>query len=69
MAKNAKGPERGWFEDYTCGCVSDIVRFKKDLLGYCGQHGTDRRQIRHVNHPAMKSAARREGRGGVGWRR
>jgi hypothetical protein len=29
----------GWFEEYRCGCVSDVVKRKKELLGYCGQHG------------------------------
>lgn len=36
---------RGYFEDYACGCVSEIVRYKKDLLGYCGQHGDSRRYV------------------------
>lgn len=35
----------GWFEEYSCGCVSDIVKRKKDLIGYCGIHGNDRRRI------------------------
>jgi hypothetical protein len=34
----------GWFEEYHCGCVSDTERFKKDLLGYCGKHGDNRRR-------------------------
>lgn len=33
----------GWWEDYKCGCVSEVVRRKRDLLGYCGKHGADRR--------------------------
>lgn len=33
----------GWFEEYRCGCVSEITRFKKDLLGYCSRHGENRR--------------------------
>ena len=35
----------GWFEEYRCGCVSEIVRFKKELVGYCGTHGDNRRAI------------------------
>ena len=32
---------RGWFEAYRCGCVSEIVARKKDLIGYCGKHGAE----------------------------
>ena len=35
----------GYFEEYECACISKCVRFKKDLLGYCADHGRDRRQI------------------------
>lgn len=28
----------GWFEEYGCGCISETVKRRKDLLGYCGQH-------------------------------
>jgi len=35
----------GWFEEYACGCVSEIVKYKKDLIGYCPDHGDDRRNI------------------------
>ena len=33
----------GWWEEYKCGCVSEIVKRKKDLPGYCGKHGEDAR--------------------------
>ena len=33
----------GWWEEYACGCVSETVERKKDLLGYCGKHGDERR--------------------------
>ena len=36
---------KGWFEHYQCGCVSEVVNHKKDLFGYCPQHGMDRKQI------------------------
>lgn len=36
---------RAYFEDYKCGCVSGYVERKKDLRGYCGQHGQSRRQV------------------------
>ena len=35
----------GWWEEYRCGCVSDFVKRKKDLLGYCAIHGEDTRHI------------------------
>ena len=34
-----------YFEEYKCGCVSKIVRTKKDLVGYCGKHGDDMRNV------------------------
>ena len=37
--------KRGWFEEYECGCVSETVRTKAELLGYCGQHGGDRKGV------------------------
>src|SRR6266478_5426683 len=46
LARSAGYPKiRGWFEDYRCGCVSETVRTKRELLGYCGQHGDDRRKV------------------------
>jgi hypothetical protein len=36
----------GWFEEYeNCGCVSETVKTKKELLGYCLKHGNNRRKI------------------------
>jgi hypothetical protein len=35
----------GWYEEYRCGCVSETVRRKRDLLGYCPKHGEDRRAV------------------------
>lgn len=32
----------GWFEEYRCGCISETVDRKKDLLGYCEKHGDNR---------------------------
>lgn len=41
-----KPPKRiGWFEEYACGCVSETVKTKRDLVGYCGTHGDDRRHV------------------------
>lgn len=37
-----------WFEEYECGCVSDYVDRKCDLVGYCGVHGNDRRHAYKV---------------------
>ncbi len=33
-----------FWEEYGCGCVS-LQSSKKDLPGYCPQHGVDRRHI------------------------
>ena len=33
----------GWWEEYRCGCVSATVKHKRELVGYCAQHGEDRR--------------------------
>ena len=46
----------GWFEEYKCGCVSEIVKVKKDLLGYCYKHGDS---VRHV-HPIYKEKTENE---------
>ncbi len=35
----------GWWEEYKCGCVSGTTKFKKDLLGYCDQHGDNTRHV------------------------
>lgn len=44
---------RGWFEEYKfCGCVSEVVATKKELVGYCKFHGGDRRHIHRV-HPRL----------------
>jgi hypothetical protein len=33
---------KGWIyiAHYRCGCIEEATR-KKDLVGYCGQHGHD----------------------------
>ena len=33
----------GWWEEYRCGCVSEPVKLKRELLGYCPTHGDDSR--------------------------
>jgi hypothetical protein len=33
----------GWWEEYRCGCISETAKRKRDLLGYCPQHGADSR--------------------------
>ncbi len=42
MSRDGKGADGGWYEEYRCGCVSDTVRRKRELLGYCGKHGDER---------------------------
>lgn len=48
----------GWFEEYRCGCISDTVRRKRDLPGYCAKHGDDsrgpQRDLRFVAAPAER---------------
>jgi hypothetical protein len=35
-----------FFEEYrNCGCVSGLAKSKKDLLGYCKNHGSERTRI------------------------
>jgi hypothetical protein len=38
-------PKREYFEEYKCGCVSEVMKRRKDLEGYCGKHGDDRRTV------------------------
>jgi hypothetical protein len=45
MARLKRPKVVGWWEGYKCGCVSDTVRLRRDLPGYCPTHGSDRRQI------------------------
>ena len=41
----------GWYEHYKCGCTSDVVARKRDLVGYCGRHGENRSTIHKVDDP------------------
>ncbi len=43
---------RDWWEEYTCGCVSTKATSEKRLLGYCPDHGTDRRALYRGMVPA-----------------
>lgn len=47
---------KGYFEEYGCGCTSETVKRKRDLQGYCSQHGEDRKQI----HPDIDFQTRRD---------
>ena len=49
-----KEPKVGWFEHYRCGCVSEIVRTKKELAGYCGKHGDNRMEAPFRVHPHLE---------------
>lgn len=33
------------YEEYECGCVSKSAPNGRDLPGYCGKHGDNRRMI------------------------
>lgn len=41
--EEAESRPRGWKEAYRCGCVSPVATRKRDLPGYCGKHGDDRK--------------------------
>lgn len=48
-----------WIEEYNCGC-SLVEDRKKDLLGYCGIHGNERKKVTKVivgNEPLEKGLA------------
>lgn len=40
-----------YFEEYRCGCVSDLVTRRKDLLGYCQKHGESRKYVHRIAPP------------------
>lgn len=48
---------KGWWEEYKCGCLSDVVARKADLLGYCPVHGYDARRV----WPWLGSTSERRG--------
>jgi hypothetical protein len=51
----------GWFEEYGCGCISETVKRRKDLLGYCGQHEKNRKRIfPDIEMPPASRVMRRE---------
>lgn len=54
--------QKGWFEEYRCGCVSETVRFQRDLVGYCPKHGESRRHI--YPNAAERPSPARGGKGG-----
>jgi hypothetical protein len=35
----------GWYEEYRCGCLSETVKRKCNLHGYCPRHGESRKCI------------------------
>lgn len=35
----------GWIEEYRCGCVSAVVKDRKQLLGYCNKHGESSKRV------------------------
>jgi len=39
-----------WIEEYNCGC-SQVENRKKDLLGYCGIHGDERKRLHKLHFP------------------
>lgn len=42
-----------WIEEYNCGC-SQVEDRKKDLLGYCGIHGNERKRVTKMPVPKGK---------------
>jgi len=33
-----------WLEEFKCGCTN-VIKTKREALGYCPVHGQDRRRI------------------------
>jgi hypothetical protein len=58
MAQAGKGFPMSYFEEYECGCVSNLRPSKRDLLGYCAIHGKDRRYI-HTDRAFNKTAVQK----------
>ena len=52
--KNLEYSAVGWWEEYRCGCISNTVRTKKELLGYCPKHGDDFRH-QHKDYKVKNS--------------
>lgn len=48
-----------YFEEYTCGCVSNNAKTRSDLLGYCAVHGNDRRKV-FIDAKASKATPRKD---------
>lgn len=48
-----------WFEEYSCGCVSEIVHSRRELLRYCAKHGNDRRGLFRNNEQVARTVLRR----------
>jgi hypothetical protein len=45
-----------WYEEYRCGCVSELVNRKSDLCGYCPKHGDNRSHVyKEGNGVAVKA--------------
>lgn len=54
----ARGREN-WIEEYVgCGCIGG-AEFKKDLRGYCADHGNDRRRVYDVREETIAAMRRK----------
>lgn len=50
MSEEATGV---WLEEYQhCGC-STVAKTRQELLGYCEQHGNDRRRVTKLPAPGL----------------
>lgn len=45
---------KGYYEFYRCGCVSETVPTKRELLGYCPTHGEDAKEVYRDYHSARR---------------
>lgn len=52
MGKRRKAYRPHWFAQYQCGCSTDAPR-RKDILEYCGTHGSNRTEL-FKNYIAVK---------------
>lgn len=47
----------GWWEEYSCGCISELSAKRKNLAKYCPKQGNSRRRIwREIEWPKRGAA-------------
>ncbi len=56
-ARPSRKSKGTWLEEYKCGCTN-VTATKREALGYCPDHGEDRRRITKLLNPIEKGLAR-----------